>query len=246
MSSRVVLGRDPEAQDLGAVLRDEVLGRDALPTRLRHLPPLAVDDEAVGEHGAVGRRARGWPPPSSSEEWNQPRCWSEPSRYMSAGQRSSGRVSSTAAWLQPESNQTSRMSVSLRNVVPPHCSDSACPAGSSSAAGRAGTTRRAAPLARRCGATCSTTASSSSVLAAGLAVERHDRHAPHALARDAPVGRGARSCCGCGPRPTAGSSCTRVRSRASARSRSAAWSSATNHCSVARKSVGFLQRQQCG
>ena len=29
---------------------------------------------------------------TSSEEWNQPRCWSEPSRYRSAGKRAFGRV----------------------------------------------------------------------------------------------------------------------------------------------------------
>ena len=51
------------------------------------------------------------PRPTSSELWNQPRCWSLPSRYMSAGQRWSARKGSTASWLDPESNQTSRMFV---------------------------------------------------------------------------------------------------------------------------------------
>ena len=50
-----------------------------------------------------------------SDEWNQPRCWSWPSRYRSA----SGPVSwpapaceprSTVVWVVPESNHTSRMS----------------------------------------------------------------------------------------------------------------------------------------
>src|SRR5215207_1934103 len=44
--------------------------------------------------------------PTSSELWNQPRCWSLPSRYRSAGQVSSGRKGNTASWLDPESNQT--------------------------------------------------------------------------------------------------------------------------------------------
>ena len=56
----------------------------------------------------------------SSEVWNQPRCWSLPSRYMSAGQLRSSQLSSTAEWLVPESNQTSIMSESLRRWVCPH------------------------------------------------------------------------------------------------------------------------------
>ena len=46
---------------------------------------------------------------------------------MSAGQVSSGRRASTASWLDPESNQTSRMSYSRSNDVPPH--SQASPAG---------------------------------------------------------------------------------------------------------------------
>ncbi len=100
------------------------------------------------------------PTASSSEEWNQPRCWSEPSRYISAGQRSSGRVSSTAAWLQPESNHTSRMSVSLRNSPPPHFGQRV-PAGSSAAASRVYHSSAPAP-SRMIPATCVTSASSRS------------------------------------------------------------------------------------
>ena len=50
------------------------------------------------------------PTASSSEDWNQPRCWSEPSRYRSAGQ-GRPRASSTKAWVEPDSNQTSTMSL---------------------------------------------------------------------------------------------------------------------------------------
>src|SRR5208337_4121943 len=50
------------------------------------------------------------PTASSNDEWNQPRCWSEPSKYKSAGQ-GRPRFSSTKAWVQPDSNQTSTMSV---------------------------------------------------------------------------------------------------------------------------------------
>src|SRR6476646_4064318 len=39
---------------------------------------------------------------------------------MSAGHVSSGRTDRTATWLDPESNQTSRMFISRSNDVPPH------------------------------------------------------------------------------------------------------------------------------
>src|SRR4030042_639321 len=52
--------------------------------------------------------------------WNHPLCWSLPSRYISAGQPSFLSLSMTAAWLTPESNQTSRMSISLEKDLPPH------------------------------------------------------------------------------------------------------------------------------
>src|SRR5581483_6389682 len=54
-----------------------------------------------------------------SEDWNQPRCWSPPSVYMSAGNLSSGSCSSTASQEAPDSNQTSRMSISLRKSLLP-------------------------------------------------------------------------------------------------------------------------------
>src|SRR3546814_12830582 len=48
----------------------------------------------------------GWPysmQPVSSDEWNQPRCWSEPSRYRSAGQASSAPCEPPSAWSLPPS-----------------------------------------------------------------------------------------------------------------------------------------------
>src|SRR4051812_11469981 len=52
--------------------------------------------------------------PQLKDELNQPRYWSPPSRYTSAGNRSvSPRVSKTATHDEPESNHTSRMSVSF-------------------------------------------------------------------------------------------------------------------------------------
>src|SRR5437763_1219944 len=71
----------------------------------------------------------------SSELWNQPRYWSPPSRYISAGQGSWLAGVSTAKWLEPESNQTSRMSDSLVNSAPPHL-EHVVPGGNNSAAER--------------------------------------------------------------------------------------------------------------
>ena len=72
--------RHPEPQDVGAVLLHHVLGRGGVAERLRHLHAVLVEREAVGQHRR--RRARGprVPQACSSEDWNQPRCWSVPSR----------------------------------------------------------------------------------------------------------------------------------------------------------------------
>ena len=56
---RVVGGRDPQAQDVGAGLPDHVLGRDRVAERLRHLLPALVEDEAVGQHDVEGRAVAG-------------------------------------------------------------------------------------------------------------------------------------------------------------------------------------------
>src|SRR5471030_2013391 len=49
----------------------------------------------------------------SSDEWNQPRCWSEPSRYRSAGKASCSLCEprKTVWCVVPESNQTSSVSL---------------------------------------------------------------------------------------------------------------------------------------
>src|SRR4051812_24055587 len=52
----------------------------------------------------------------SSEEWNQPRCWSEPSRYRSDGkaETSACEPRSTVWCVVPESNHTSSVSLFFR------------------------------------------------------------------------------------------------------------------------------------
>ena len=57
--ARIVGGRHPQSQDVGAVLVHHLLRRDDVALRLAHLVALAVDHEAVGEQGAVGRAAVG-------------------------------------------------------------------------------------------------------------------------------------------------------------------------------------------
>ncbi len=97
----------------------------------------------------------------------------------------SGRWPSTAACDEPESNQTSRMSRSLSNSPAPHFGQ-AKPSGSScfgSCAYQASALSRSkidGHVPQQLGA--------QQHLAAALAIEGRDRHAPEALARDAPVG----------------------------------------------------------
>ena len=48
--------------------------------------------------------------PVNSEDWNQPLCWSEPSRYKSAMTSAPYNLSKTHIWVTPESNHTSKVS----------------------------------------------------------------------------------------------------------------------------------------
>src|SRR5690625_1775576 len=57
------------------------------------------------------------------EELNQPRYWSLPSKYTSAGRLWSSRCVNTASWDEPESNHTSIISVSFVNSPFGLCSD---------------------------------------------------------------------------------------------------------------------------
>ena len=89
-------------------------GRMVLPSDFDILRPSTSIRKPCVSTSRNGGRPR-VPRPTSSELWNQPRCWSLPSRYMSAGHVRSSRNGSTASWLEPESNQTSRMSRSRSN-----------------------------------------------------------------------------------------------------------------------------------
>ena len=112
-------GSDPQAHDLGAVLLDDLFGLDRVAERFDIARPSASCVKPCVRHSRYGAEPFS-PTPISSELWNQPRYWSPPSRYISLGQVRPFSAVSTARWLEPESNQTSRMSFSLRNSVPPH------------------------------------------------------------------------------------------------------------------------------
>src|SRR5712691_1857365 len=74
---------------------------------------------------------------------------------MSAGHVSSGRTESTASWLDPESNHTSRMFISRSNAVPPH-DGQVKPSGTKSDVGRS--YQESAPYCSKTLAVCSTSA----------------------------------------------------------------------------------------
>ena len=50
----IVLGGYPEPKDLGPVTVDDRLGIDHVPDGFGHLLPVAVHDEAVGQHIPIG------------------------------------------------------------------------------------------------------------------------------------------------------------------------------------------------
>src|SRR6267378_3279519 len=96
-------------------------GAVTLPCDFDILCPCSSSTKPCVSTTSKGARPR-VPQLSSSEDWNQPRCWSEPSRYMTVSRppsllrlipASEGKCtgsSSTKACVEPESNQTSRMS----------------------------------------------------------------------------------------------------------------------------------------
>ena len=169
--------------------------------RLRHLAAVLVEREAVGQHH-VERRTPRVPQDSSSEDWNQPRCWSEPSRYitvsgppsrlrwMPARPGKCSGSSSTKACVEPESNQTSRMSSTFAHSL-------ALYSGSRKRARRAGGVPGVgAFLLEGVGDALvdALVLEDFDRAVVVLAHEHGDRHAPGALARDHPVGLAHRSC----------------------------------------------------
>ncbi len=132
-------------------------------------------------YGALSRV----PTPTSSDDWNQPRYWSVPSRYMSAGQvrsrpRREHRLVARAG-VEPDVEDVAlalERRAAARSQVKP---------GGTNVVGRRARTRRRRLSCSKTAAARSTIAGVSIDVAARLAGERGNRHAPGALARDAPV-----------------------------------------------------------
>ena len=80
-----------------------------LPMDLDILLPFSSNRKPWVSTASNGARPR-VPHDSSNEVWNQPRCWSDPSKYRSAGHFNSGRCSRTNECVDPESNHTSTIS----------------------------------------------------------------------------------------------------------------------------------------
>ena len=90
--------------------------RDRVAQRLGHLAAFFVDDEAVGQHRFKRRAAAG------ADSFEQRRL--EPAAMLVGAfqvqirrPRQASRFSSTKAWVEPDSNQTSRMSIDLLVLV---------------------------------------------------------------------------------------------------------------------------------
>src|SRR5882724_1234663 len=165
---------------------------------------------------------------------------------MSAGQVRPGLTDSTASWLDPESNHTSRMFISRSKLVPPHDAQ-VRPSGMNSSVGRS--YQASAPYWSNTAAVFSTRAGvviASPHLAqstAGIGTPQTRWREMHQSGRWATM-LYMRSC------PHDGIHRTLLSTASTAASRSVrapeGLSRAMNHCDVARKITGLWQRQQCG
>ena len=129
----------------------------------------------------------------SSEDWNQPRCWSLPSRYMSHWKRLvrvrarvqfRARAAMTAREEEPESIHTSSVSFDLVAGLRPF-PIGRLERGPQLGGGLLEPDIRAVLLDQGGGVAHDLRVEDRVAL---RVVERRDRHAPGALARDAPVG----------------------------------------------------------
>ena len=194
-SSPVIGGAHPHAQDIGAGLLDHVLRRGDVAERLRHFAAVLVEHEAVGENDVERRaaaRAAGFQQRRLKPAAMLVGAFEIHHGFVAAvglalecGERRESALasSSTKACVEPESNQTSRMSSTF------------CQPSLASLPRK----RSRAPGAYQASAPSSSNASTMRALTSGssristepsgfLLDEHRDRHAPGALARDHPVG----------------------------------------------------------
>ena len=240
-------------------LFDHVLRRGDVAERLRHFAPVLVEHEAVGEHDVERRAAaraaafqqRGLKPAAMLVG-----AFEIHHRLVAAvglalecrrGRESARGSSSTKACVEPESNQTSRMSStfcqpSLASLPRKRSRAPGCVPGVG-----------ALLLEGLDDADIDLGIVEDVDRAVRLLLDEHrDRHAPGALARDHPVGpaldHAVDAVLALPPAPSAS-----PRSQSSARWRSVSpmrlsmsLSIAMNHCGVLRKMTGFFERHECG
>ena len=80
---------------------------EGIPARLAHLATVFVDHEAMGQDGFVRGHASDTQC-GNNESWNQPRCWSDPSRYKSRKPMPRARMTAF---------QTSRIHPHVKDVI---------------------------------------------------------------------------------------------------------------------------------
>ena len=176
----------PHPQDLGPVRVDELLRVDVVAEALRDLLPLGVDGEAVGDDRVVGRAA-------PRRDADQQRRVEPAAVLVGALEVDVGRPGQVLPLAERRRVGGAR--------VEPHVEDVRLLVERGAAALRAGEARgqevlrlagvpRVGRLLLEDGSHVAREVGAEEDLAAALAVERRDRHAPQPLARDAPVGAG--------------------------------------------------------
>ena len=242
-------GGDPEADDLGAEALGDVDGVDAVAEGFGDGAALLVERPAAGGDHLVGRGV------AHADGGEQRRV--EPAAVLVAafgvevgGEAEFGFCSRTACQLAPDSNQTSRMSISLRNSLWPQACTSFRRAGAYAASWMY---QASAPSFLKSSTMLRVDGCVVERLVAFFAEEDGDGHAPDALAGDAPVGAGGDHV-GDALFAPGGIPDYLLDLVEGALAEGGLVPSAViigvsmpmNHCSVARTMMGLWQRQQCG
>src|SRR5580704_17687079 len=236
-------------------------GSTVLPTDFDILRPFSSSVNPWVSTISNGARPR-VPQLSSSDDWNQPRCWSEPSRYITVSLPPStlrlmparpGKCtgsSSTKAWVEPESNQTSQISSiffhsSLASEPRKRSRAPSIYQGSAPSCSKASAMRLL--TASSCKISAEPSPFSRTNTAIGTPQARWREITQSGLLLILPLMRFSPDC---------GTHCvTEIACSARARSVSPglalppsaiSLSIAMNHCGVLRKITGFFERQECG
>ena len=182
--------------------------------------------------------------PGINEDWNQPRCWSEPSKYRSAGTPPSSFLFFNTAWLlTPESNQTSRISEPLENVFPLPHNGQVNPSGRKSFISL---------LNQASVPSFATNWENFSMIRGSKNSSLHSRQTkagtgtPQYLCRERHQSGRSFTIAEILSFPAAGTHFTSCSIALISFPLKPSLSMDKNHCLVARKIIGFLQRQQCG